>query len=161
MRALTTLVLLPLFAAPLAAQESEALVKYFNKYPFDEVDGSTFLQRSEVVRVVRRSIPQQFLQEMVLSDEHTAGPIDGLDGYLQMSACEQHNCDDHRWVVAVKYDGSKGAVCYFNKDLSNGSRWFVDGRKVFEGSVFSTCETGRMPSPVLKALDEYVRPFNF
>ena len=152
MRTLFFVLLVVLSAFPVLAQ-SDDLTKYFQKYPFDSVDGETFWQNRNVQEVVRRSVSSKFLQEMLLDAGSTTAPIDGVGGYMQAWACEQHNCGDHNWVVAIKNDGSKGAVCYFNKDLSNGARWFVNAQKVFD-APFGQCETGRLPRSVLRSLSE-------
>lgn len=144
-----------LFPAALLAQETIGLTKYFNKYPFEEVDGVKFLDHARVQKAVRNSMPTPMIQTLLLDPGNTSSPIEGVGGYMQSWACEQHNCGNHNWTIAVSYDGEKSAICYYNKDLTKGSRWFVDGEMAHE-DVFYSCRTGRLPSQVSKALGDEV-----
>ncbi len=141
-----------LLCLPLIAHASEVnLAKFFNHYPFEEVAGETFDGNEAVQRVVRTALSSSKLESTVLKDLSVVVPIDGVDGYMQSRACEAHNCGDHNRVIAVKIDGSKGAVCYYNAAVASNPRWFVDGVIVYEQPT-GDCETGRLASPVMEAL---------
>lgn len=139
-------------ANPAYSQSAPRLSEYFQAYPFDEIEGIKFLDHPQVEATVRRAINIVWLQEMILSGDATAGPIDGVNGFMLSWACEAHNCNRHNWTVVAPIGGSEGALCYYNADLSNGARWFVDGEMVYD-MLMLDCQRTDIPRSVLRALE--------
>lgn len=124
----------------------------FREVSFDKIAGLSFIARPAVKTAVRAAAPST-IYAIVLDPNSTSAPIEGSGNYLLSWACEPHNCGAHQWTLAIKSDGSKVAVCYYNEDLSDGARWFV-GQMLVGKAPGSNCQITRIPSKVLTALGE-------
>ncbi|NJR79114.1 hypothetical protein [Sphingomonas corticis] len=103
-----------------------ALAKYIGRYPLDEVSGGAFLNDPAVRATVAGVVPDADVRARVLDRDVTATPI-VLDGDRLLSfGCEPHNCGPHNWAIAIRRDGSGGAVCYYDQDR-NVARWYPAG----------------------------------
>jgi hypothetical protein len=116
---------LPLLLA--ASPTAPAVSAYVGKYPFDKVRGMAFTQHPVVVRAVKAALLGSIIQSRVLDPNSTSGPIARQGDFIVSWACEPHNCGFHQWAIVLTGSGRKAAVCYYNEDLSEGARWFVDG----------------------------------
>ena len=112
-----------------APTPTPGLSRYLGKYPFDPVDGITFLADPRVVAAVRASGAETRIQELILGGAGPQTPIRKVAGKIVSWGCEAHNCGPHNWTLAVLDDGSGGEVCYFNEDEGADPVWYADGRK--------------------------------
>lgn len=127
---LTPIVLSALFlggnGAAFAGGELRA---YIGKYPFDEVQGTTFLEHPLVVDFVNKIVPDPAARQWILKDGGPHGPIEVQGDKLKFFGCEAHNCGFHKWTVAISPDGRDGEICYRNNDkLKKAYRYYPDGR---------------------------------
>lgn len=99
------------------------LSRYAGKYPLDDVGGASFLAEPAVQKLVAGVIEDPVIRARVLDRDVTATPIAEENGRLLSYGCEPHNCGPHNWTVAIRPDGSGGAVCYYDQD-ANLARWY-------------------------------------
>lgn len=142
---------IPVVIALLAAAAPPSLSTYIGKYPFDRVRGVTFLQHPLVLGAVRSALLGSIVRPIVLDPDSTSGPIARQGDFIVSWACEPHNCGDHQWSVVLPGSGRKAAVCYYNYDLSEGARWFVEGRIVLV-EPNQTCQFDRVPAKIALSL---------
>lgn len=119
------LLALPLLVA--ATPAVPAISAYVGKYPFDKVRGVSFPQHPLVVQRVKAALAGSVIQSRVLDPNSTSVPIARQGDFIVSWACEPHNCGSHQWAVVLTGSGRKASVCYYNEDLAEGARWFVDG----------------------------------
>jgi hypothetical protein len=117
-------------AAPSPTPEASAspattanLSRHAGKYPLDDVGGSSFLAEPAVRQLVAGVVDDPAIRARVLDRDVTATPIEEVDGRLLSYGCEPHNCGPHNWTIAIRPDGSGGAVCYYDQD-ANVARWY-------------------------------------
>ena len=110
-----------------SASTSPALGKHAGRYPLDEVGGSTFLGDPAVRAMVAGVVGDAAVRDRVLDRDVTATPIAVEGDRLLSFGCEPHNCGPHNWTIAIRRDGSGGAVCYYDQDRQV-ARWYpADG----------------------------------
>lgn len=115
----------PPAAAPARPESPSAppLGAYADKYPFDRVEGVTFLDHPAVRAAVGRAVAARTIRRLVLTGG-TAGPIDSNGRALLSWACEPHNCGPHNWTVIIARDGSAAQVCHYNEAAADpGPHW--------------------------------------
>ena len=106
-----------------ASAPATDLSRYAGRYPLDDVGGSSFLSEPAVQRLVAGVVDDPAIRARVLDRDVTATPIAEADGRLLSYGCEPNNCGPHNWTVAIRPDGSGGAVCYYDQDAKL-ARWY-------------------------------------
>jgi hypothetical protein len=106
-----------------AAAPAADLSRYVGRYPLDAVGGTSFLAEPAVQALVNGVVDDPAVRARVLDRDVTATPIAEEDGRLLSYGCEPHNCGPHNWTVAIRPDGSGGAVCYYDQD-AGVARWY-------------------------------------
>lgn len=107
------------------------LAVYVGKYPFDEVNGSTWENNRQVTDGVKSTVSDPAIAARVLDYTGPATPIAMVDGKVVAGVCEAHNCGDHNWEIFIHPDGSGTEVCYYDADKTPGwSVWYLPGGKI-------------------------------
>lgn len=106
-----------------------ALAGYAGKGPTEKVDGVSFMEHPLVVAGIEKAIAAGEIRDWVLKDDAgPATPIVSKDGRLLSWRCQQHNCGDHNWTVAIDPASAVTEVCYHKVELTGeGSRWYKPG----------------------------------
>ncbi|TPG16713.1 hypothetical protein EAH87_13780 [Sphingomonas koreensis] len=125
---------LPSAVAPSATAASppvrESLSGYIGRYPFDAVNGVTFLANPAVTHVVDALAPGPAVRALVLAGDGPGAPIAAIGGELAAWGCETHNCGDHNWTILIAPDGGQGQLCYHDAAaMHDRSRWYVAADK--------------------------------
>ena len=110
-----------------------------------------FTQHPAVLRAVKAALLGSVIQSRVLDPNSTSGPIARQGDFIVSWACQPHNCGFHQWAIVLTGSGRKAAVCYYNEDLSEGARWFVDGNVSFVQKN-SNCQFEAVPAQVALTL---------
>jgi hypothetical protein len=110
------------------AAEGAPLAAYVDHYPFDEVDGVTFLDHPLVRAAVTAAVPDSRIRGRIL-EQGTAVPIERRGGRLLSHACEPHNCP-HNWAILIDEAGGAAEICYHGDEDGESARWFAAGRQV-------------------------------
>lgn len=111
-------------ATLIAAAASTGLSGYVGKYPFDKVNGVSFLANAQVRQQVARHIPVA-LQKTILSPNIVGSPIARVSpSLIAATMCEQHNCGPHNWSILISADGSRAAICHVNWEEEQTGAWF-------------------------------------
>lgn len=139
------LLALPLLVA--ATPAVPAISAYVGKYQFDKVRGVAFPRHPLVVQRVKAALAGSGIQSRVLDPNSTSVPIARQGDFIVSWACERHNCGSHQWAIVLTGSGRKASVCYYNEDLSEGARWFVDG-KVGLVSPEGDCQFEAVPDQI-------------
>lgn len=113
-------------AAPAAAD----LGGYVGKYPFDKMDGVSFLEAPAVRAAVTATVPDGRIRAWVFEKAGPQSPIALKDGRLLAWGCEAHNCGAHNWTIVIDPAGTAAELCYFDEGTDPGSaRWYLAGGK--------------------------------
>ena len=120
----------PVEAPPPAAKSIGSgramLGDFAGKYPFDSVDGTTFLSHPAVVAAVDRLVPDAGIRKLALGGDGPGAPIALRGGKLVAWGCETHDCGNHDWTIEIAPDGSAPMVCYHDAaTMTARSRWYV------------------------------------
>ncbi len=111
-----------------AAPPAGSLAVYEGKQPFDKIAGKTFTETDTVKSAVAKSGADAGIRKWLLNLDGPAGPIIMKDGKLTMTECQEHNCGDHNWIIAIAPDGTGAEICYYDVKEGPKPRWFVDGK---------------------------------
>lgn len=112
--------------APPPKAASAALATYAGKYPFDKVDGVTFLDHPAVTAAVGALVPDAAIRKQVLAGDGPGTPIASRDGRLIAWGCRTHDCGNHNWTIEIAPDGTMPTVCYHDASAMNDrSRWYL------------------------------------
>ena len=110
-------------ASPVA---KAALGAYAGKYPFDKVDGVSFLDQPAVRAAVTGLIGDPAISGQLLGGDGPATPIAERAGKLVAWGCRTHDCGDHNWSVLIAPDGSGAQACYHDaSSMQARSRWYL------------------------------------
>ncbi|PZO04247.1 MAG: hypothetical protein DCF29_10585 [Alphaproteobacteria bacterium] len=118
---------------PGSSQAAPPLSAYVDKYPFDAVDGVTFIDHPLVRAAIERSGAPAEALEFLRNDNTVVVPIREVDGRLMSRGFEPAVGGDVNWGILISLDGQRGAVCYSTgvvPDVS-GADWYIDGEKAF------------------------------
>lgn len=102
---------------------------YVGKYQFDEIAGYSLLNhpqfRNNVNAVVNNDIDRWWL----FNENATSGPIEFRDGKIIAWACEQHNCSNRNWNVAIDPQSQETEVCFhlLQSGLERNVRYTANG----------------------------------
>jgi hypothetical protein len=112
-----------------AAAAPGPLSAYVGKYPFDPVNGVSFLAQPSVRAAVQTAVPSAAIRAWVLDRAGPQAPIALRDGRLIAWGCETHNCGPHQWTILIGPDGSAAEICYHDdrQDPAH-SLWYAAGR---------------------------------
>lgn len=116
-------------AAPASPPPAGLLSAYVGKYPFDKVEGRTFLDQPSVKAAVAATVGDAGVRRFVFTSNGPNAPIALKDGRLLAWGCEAHNCGYHNWTVAITPDGKDAQVCFYQNDASaeGESTWYLPG----------------------------------
>lgn len=145
MRILTTALGLTLVAGSVSAmndKQGHPIGSFVGKYASEPVGNITFLQHPAVARIVDSSAPPAWRMRMY--DHGVSAPITEREGMVVHSACQPRNCAERNWAVAVAKDGTKGAVCVFDRNDPAANGWYADGEKLI--LVTAACPNRREPA---------------
>jgi hypothetical protein len=111
-------------SATLIAAASTGLSGYVGKYPFEKVQGVSFLANAQVRQQVARHTPLA-LQKTILSPNIVGSPIARISpSLITATMCEPHNCGPHNWSILISADGAQAAVCHVNWEEEQTGAWF-------------------------------------
>ena len=111
--------------APMAPPPVD-LGAYVGKYPFDKVDGTSFLDTPAVRRAVAATVPDKAVRAWIFEKAGPQSPIVLKDGKLLAWGCEQHNCGAHNWTIAIDPAGTAADICYFDETVDTGqAKWYL------------------------------------
>ena len=121
------------------AQATPPLSAYVGKYPFDAVDGVTFVDHPLVRAAMESSGAPAEALEFLRNDNTIVVPIREVDGRLMSRGFEPASGGDVNWGVLISLDGQRGAVCYSTgvEEYTRGADWYIDGAKAF--TLFDMC----------------------
>lgn len=116
-------------AAPASPPAAGLLSAYVGKYPFDKVEGRTFLDQPSVKAAVAATVGDAGVRKFVFTSNGPNAPIVLKDGRLLAWGCEAHNCGYHNWTIAITPDGGDAQVCFYHNDESaeGASTWYLPG----------------------------------
>ena len=105
---------------------------YVGHYPFDEVNGVTFLAQPQVRAAVAAAVPDDAeIRNLVFEGAGPTAPIARRDGRLLSWGCEAHNCGPHNWAILIDEAGAAAEICYHDDSVDGeGARWCAAGRPV-------------------------------
>ncbi|MDS1136236.1 hypothetical protein [Nitratireductor indicus] len=138
----TALVVLMVGADPGSAQNTVDLQAYAGRYPWDQVEGVSFLDNPAVKSAVAGALIDPDLRQMLLADTGSGNaisiPVIAVGDYLYMRAFEAASGGDVSWGLLVSRDGSDAVACFSgfgeggaktggNAQSSVRSFWYADG----------------------------------
>lgn len=118
-------------AASAAGSSAGNYAAFIGKYPFDKVDGSTFLERPEVASAIRAAVGDAALLRTIHAVTGPSAPIFQRDGKIGAWQCQQHQCDAQQWAVLFDPATATAEVCYTdirNEASAQPARWFSGGK---------------------------------
>jgi hypothetical protein len=109
--------------APRAPQAAApAVERYVGKYPFDKVDGVTFLDHPKIRAAVQAVVKDpQVLKWVLQPNDSPSPPIYRLGAEVVAVGCQAHACGERNWAILVDPGRLSARVCYFN---GTTARWF-------------------------------------
>lgn len=107
---------------------STSLSGYVGKYPFDKVNGTSFLDLPAVRTAVAGAVSDAKIRAWIFDKAGPQTPIAMVDGKLAAWGCEAHNCGPHQWTVLIAPDGGDAEVCYL-PDGAAKADWYAHGAK--------------------------------
>jgi hypothetical protein len=110
--------------------EAPSLAAYAGKSPYDKVAGKTFTETDAVKAAIAASGASAEARKWLANTNGPASPIVLENGKLVMNECQEHNCGDHNWTIAIAPDGTGPEICYYDMKLGPKPQWFVDGKAV-------------------------------
>lgn len=112
--ALTALTCFASAAAPAAPPAKAPPVEaYVGKYPFDKVDGVSFLDHPAVRAAVTRGVSDPEARAWLLGAKGSPFPqIRRENGELIVIGCQQHACDRRNWAIYFNPASNLARVCY-------------------------------------------------
>lgn len=124
---------------PAKAQAAPPLSAYVGKYPFDAVDGVTFVDHPLVHTAMERSGAPTEALDFLRNDNTVVVPIREVGGRLMSRGFEPASGGDVNWGILISLDGQRGAVCYSTgvEEYTRGADWYIDGEKAF--TLFDMC----------------------
>ena len=103
---------------------------YADKYPFDKIDGVSFLDQPAVRAAVTQLIADPAISRQMLGGDGPGTPIASRAGKLIAWGCRTHDCGDHNWSILIAADGSGAQACYHDASTMQGrSRWYLAADK--------------------------------
>lgn len=108
--------------------ETAALAGYAGKSPYDKLAGKTFTETDAVKAAIADSGASAEVRKWLANTNGPASPIVMQGGKLLMNECQEHNCSDHNWTIAIAPDGTGPEICYYDMKLGPKPQWFVDGK---------------------------------
>ena len=114
-------------APPVAAT---SLAAYAGKSPYDKVAGKTFTETAPVKAAIAGSGASAEARKWLADTSGPASPIVLQNGKLVMNECQEHNCSDHNWTIAIAPDGTGPEICYYDMKAGPKPQWFVGGKAV-------------------------------
>jgi len=120
-------------AAP--SVETPSLAAYAGKSPYDKVAGKTFTETDPVKAAIAGSGASAEARKWLADITGPASPIVLQNGKLVMNECQEHNCGDHNWTIAIAPDGTAPEICYYDMNLGPKPQWFVGGKAVDRPAV--------------------------
>ncbi len=115
--------------------EAPSLAAYAGKSPYDKLAGKTFTETDAVKAAIAGSGANAEARKWLANTSGPASPIVLQNGKLLMNECQEHNCSDHNWTIAIAPDGSGPEICYYDMKLEPKPQWFVDGKPVDRPAV--------------------------
>lgn len=115
-------------SAGAVVRASAPLARYVGKYPFDKVDGASFLDLPIVRTAVAGAVPDAGIRDWIFEKAGPQAPIAMVDGKVAAWGCEAHNCGAHQWTVLIAADGADAEVCYL-PDGAETPDWYAHGTK--------------------------------
>lgn len=113
-------------AAPLAMAQAPSVDSYVGKYPFDKVQGVSFLSHPAVRAAVTRAVANPQIRGWLLDPKGSPSPqITRAGSELVSTGCQQHACDRRNWAILFNPATKVARVCYFNGGAEAG--WY-DGK---------------------------------
>ena len=115
--------------------EAPSLAAYAGKSPYDKVAGKTFTETNAVKAAIAGSGASAEARKWLADTTGPASPIVLQNGKLVMNECQEHNCGDHNWTIAIAPDGTAPEICYYDMKLGPKPQWFVGGKAVDRPAV--------------------------
>lgn len=115
-------------ATPTPTTASAPLSGYVGKYPFDKVDGTSFLDLPVVRTAVAGAVSDARIRAWIFDKAGPQAPIAMIDGKIAAWGCEAHNCGPHQWTVLIAPDGGDAEVCYL-PDGADKADWYAHGAR--------------------------------
>jgi len=112
------------------AIEAPSLAGYAGKSPYDKIAGKTFTETDAVKAAIAGSGANAETRKWLADTTGPASPIVLQNGKLLMNECQEHNCSDHNWTIAIAPDGTGLEICYYDMKLGPKPQWFVNGKAV-------------------------------
>jgi hypothetical protein len=110
--------------------DAPSLAVYAGKSPYDKVAGKTFTETDAVKAAIAGSGANAEARKWLADTTGPASPIVLQNGKLVMNECQEHNCSDHNWTIAIAPDGTAPEICYYDMKLGPKPQWFVGGKAV-------------------------------
>jgi hypothetical protein len=110
--------------------EAPSLSGYAGKSPYDKIAGKTFTETDAVKAAIAGSGANAEVRKWLADTTGPASPIVLQNGKLLMNECQEHNCSDHNWTIAIAPDGTDPEICYYDMKLGPKPQWFVNGKAV-------------------------------
>jgi hypothetical protein len=112
------------------AADAPSLAVYAGKSPYDKVAGKTFTETDAVKAAIAGSGANAEARKWLADTTGPASPIVLQNGKLVMNECQEHNCSDHNWTIAIAPDGTAPEICYYDMKAGPKPQWFVGGKPV-------------------------------
>jgi hypothetical protein len=110
--------------------DAPSLAAYAGKSPYDKVAGETFAETDMVKAAIAGSGASAEIRKWLADTTGPASPIVLQNDKLVMNECQEHNCSDHNWTIAIAPDGTAPEICYYDMKAGPKPLWFVGGQTV-------------------------------
>lgn len=138
------------------SQSAPPIEAFVGKTPFDEIDGTKFLNHPTVIETAKRLLSNDSILNAILSPNNVFVPIENQNGFGIISyGCESENCTGKNWSIFIGTNGNqdKSYVCYYDSNDTQSSGFYSR-----YGKGESTGDCGK---PVVNNNNNYVQQPDF
>lgn len=89
---------------------SSDIRRWVGNYPFDRIQGFTFLQTPQIRLQIAAALGIDVITQM--ENMATSTPIMEKDGWILARGCQPHDCPDGQWIVAINPTTFETRVCF-------------------------------------------------
>lgn len=135
-----------------SADTAAALDRYVSQYPWDDVDGVSFLDAPSVKAAVTTAVDDPGIRQALLVEtrDAVAGKILATDHGLLMHAFDPASGGDVNWALLISPRGGSAAAC-FSTGVEPGVRgadWYMEGARIATRYEPCPSEADQIPAAI-------------
>ncbi|MBA4722157.1 MAG: hypothetical protein H2067_13615 [Alcanivorax sp.] len=157
--AAATLMVLPAVGS---ADTAAALDRYAGRYPWDDVDGASFLDAPLVEAAVTAAVEDPGIRQALLVEtrDGVAGKILVTDHGLLMHAFDPASGGDVSWALLISPRGAPAAACFSSgvEPGVQGADWYMEGERIATRYEPCPSEADRIPPAIRARMTPTVEP---